>query len=73
MTTIDLENVEEIGDNAFASISNSNMRVTLGNKLTSIGSQAFYGSRMNEITIPGNVSYVGDSAFENCARFKNSN
>lgn len=70
LTTIDLENVEEIGDNAFASISNSNMRVTLGNKLTSIGSQAFYGSRMNEITIPSNVSYVGNSAFENCARLR---
>ena len=40
--------------------------VTLGNKLISIGSNAFSGSPLTSIVIPDSVKYIGYAAFASC-------
>ncbi|HIW16375.1 MAG TPA: leucine-rich repeat domain-containing protein, partial [Firmicutes bacterium] len=72
--SLDLSNVETIGANAFNGCSQLE-KVTLGNDLTAIESGeptehkiadgAFAGTGLTEITIPENVTAIGDSAFAN--------
>ena len=37
-----------------------------GNKITAIGANAFGGSKLKSITLPANLTTIGDSAFYNC-------
>ena len=47
--------------------------ITLGAELSEIGIQAFAGSRITEITIPGNVSKIRNGSFGNSARLRKVN
>ena len=45
--------------------------VTIGNKVSAIGSYAFYGcSGLTSMTIPASVTTIGSSAFSGCNRIK---
>ena len=57
----------EIGDSAFASASDSTTKIanlTLGEKVTSIGNNAFEYNQISNLTIPSSVTTIGSSAFE---------
>jgi hypothetical protein len=36
--------------------------------MTSLGNYAFYNSRISSISIPGSISFIGESAFSNCTQ-----
>ena len=40
--------------------------INIGNNVTSIGSLAFYGTGLRSITFSGNLTGIGDDAFNNC-------
>lgn len=54
-----------IGDRAFANSALSK-NIHLPKKLTTIGSEAFMGSKIEAIYIPNTLQHVGYAAFENC-------
>lgn len=43
--------------------------LTLGSRITNIKTEAFYGNRMSEITIPVNVTTIGNNAFKQTASY----
>ena len=45
--------------------------VSIPNSVTSIGSEAFYGTSLTSIKIPDSVTSIGDSAFAGCENLKN--
>jgi hypothetical protein len=57
--------VTNIGSYAFWACS-SLTNVTLGNSLTSIGSDAFSFCNLTSVTIPNSVTSIGSLAFDNC-------
>ncbi len=67
-TVIIQEGVTSVCDNAFSSLRDQNRlyvgSVFLPSSLTYIGADAFYGSKLTEVTIPSNVTSIGDGAFE---------
>lgn len=63
------EGVTSIGTNAFYSAESSYsslISVILPNTLIKIGNNAFYGSNITGISIPANITHIGDDAFRNC-------
>lgn len=62
--------VESIMANAFSGCSNL-VNVTLNNGLKSIGSSAFFGTKISAITIPSSVTSLGVSVFEECSNLVN--
>ena len=42
------------------------MNTIIPNSVTSIGSRAFFGSRLTSLTIPNSVTTIGDEAFSGC-------
>lgn len=71
------DNVTRIGDNAFGyyAIDEHNLTsVTIGNGVTSIGSEAFYGcSNLVSVSLPEGVTSIGDEAFEGCSSLSSIN
>ena len=59
--------VTYIGDNAFY-YCNKLERVTFGNnsQLTTIGNYTFYRTNLSSVSIPNNVTSIGNYAFESC-------
>ncbi len=65
------EGVTSVAYNAFYSSSLKLESVTLPSSLDSIGDRAFYQQKLlQEISIPENVSYVGNQAFAYCDNLK---
>ena len=62
LSTVNLSNVNEIGDSAFLYCS-SLTSISLPQNLTTIGEGAFIGTGLTKLTIPNNVTSIGDSAF----------
>ena len=60
------DGVTHIGKNAFMSISNNNLTVTIPTSVTNIGDYAFKRSGLTSITIPASVTSIGKNAFSNC-------
>lgn len=58
-----LRNVKIIGKEAFAPVKNLGT-VILPNGLTNIGERAFFGNKINSITIPAGVQVIGKEAFK---------
>ncbi len=69
VTKIDLSSVKVIEKNAFLN-ANALTSVTLGKDLISIGNTAFKGSGLEEVTVPGSVTTLGNQAFMNCTSLK---
>ena len=66
LETVDLGNVEKIGNYVFHSCDNLRS-VTFGNKLKYIGESAFYGCKsLKEITLPDGLDTIGAFAFSEC-------
>lgn len=63
-------NADIIGYSAFAG-SKCLKSIELPESLTSIGDRAFYWSGLESLTLPKNVSYLGEFVFENCSNLKN--
>lgn len=62
-----IQNNGQIGANAFKN-SNKLSSINLGNDVTGICSEVFYGcSALTEIAIPNSVTELGYSAFQNCS------
>ena len=59
------DGVTEIGDHAFAGCT-SLATVVLPSDLETLGSYAFYGTAITEITIPGTLDAIGEQAFGAC-------
>ena len=61
--------VAEIGNTALQG--NATIKsVSIPSTITTIGSSAFSGCRLESITIPNSVTVIGTSAFENCSQLK---
>ncbi len=60
LTTLDLLNAEIIGDDAFAGVQSVTLRIP---KARSIGARAFYGTKVNTVSLTKSVEKVGESAF----------
>ena len=58
--------VEAIMEGAFSETAVGYIRFAKNSKLRHIGIDAFYKSRIREITIPRSVNYIWDRAFANC-------
>ncbi|MGN1196437.1 MAG: leucine-rich repeat protein [Acetatifactor sp.] len=58
--------VTEIADETFKDSKLSTITFTTYSNLTSIGSEAFAGSKLTKMVIPGNVTQIGTSAFKTC-------
>jgi hypothetical protein len=57
-----------VSENTFAGLT-SLKKVSISDKVTSIGSSAFYGcTGLTSVTIPTSVTSIGDYAFAGCAR-----
>ena len=62
-----LENLPQTTEDIFNSCTGLTS-VTIGNRLTSIGSGAFYGcTGLTSVTIPESVETIGNSAFQSCS------
>jgi len=60
------EGVQNIGNNAFATLNNLQF-VVIPSSITTIGEGAFIDCiSLKNITIPNNVGFIGSSAFRNC-------
>lgn len=64
---IGLEYVERFGERAFYGCRELG-DVSLGDKVTSVGSRAFAGTAITEITLPDSVTFLGDRVFLSCAQ-----
>ena len=60
------DNIKVIGGQAFKSNNSQLTSVTLPNGLVAICKEAFYGTKLNTITIPGSVEIIEKDAFSNC-------
>ena len=58
-----------IGDSLLAGNEFVN-KITLNDKMQTIGSRAFEGTTITDITIPASVTKIGDYAFYNCDKLK---
>jgi hypothetical protein len=63
------EGFESIDDSAFGYCSNLNGSLVLPSTIRRIGTGAFYGAKLTEITIPEGLETIGECAFYGC-RFK---
>ena len=66
LKSVVITDVNQIPDNAFYNC-DSLTSITLPNKVTNIGSYAFYNSGFSNIIIPNSVQNIGNSAFSNSA------
>ena len=57
--------ITQIGDDGFSACS-SLANIQISNYITSIGSAAFMGTVISEITLPSSVTSIGNSAFRGC-------
>ena len=57
--------VIEIGDNAFKNC-NKIKGIEFSDTIESIGTYAFYGSTIRNVTIPSTIEYIGNYAFAGC-------
>lgn len=64
LASVDLSGVESLGDGAF--VWSGVTSVTFGHNLTEIPSNAFAETPLVSITIPSEVTTIGQSAFQNC-------
>ena len=60
------DNIEVIGNQAFKSNNSQLTSVSLSSNLVAICNEAFYGTKLNSITIPGSVEIIEKDAFTNC-------
>ena len=60
-------NAETIGASAFINTTNW-VGMNLGDKVTTIGANAFQGCDFTSLTIPASVKTIGDSAFKSCQK-----
>ncbi len=66
LKSINLANVEIVGDGACKNCSNL-AEVLPSNNLRIIGAEAFYNNKISSIVIPEGVKEIGDRAFANCS------
>ncbi len=65
VTTIDLKNIETLGEGAFAGAGIT--EITIPEKLKVIPASAFRQSKLTSIQIPATVTEIGDAAFSTCS------
>lgn len=66
---IDLSNVENIGDQAFACCDRLT-NIKWGSHVRHIGKQAFFSSGFKNLFIPESVSHIGEGAFSRCTKLQ---